>query len=115
MKLTLCPLSDVAGHAAEAESRNIRDLRAVAGRAWLNESWAGGGFCLRIFTRSHLINRKGIAFAQDRRPPERLSGIYEIASSHLGGYEMAEHGTADHHRIGVANFDSDRITSSAAE
>ena len=31
--------------------------------------------------RSHLINRKGAAFAQDRRPPECLSGIYEIASS----------------------------------
>ena len=34
-------------------------------------------------TRSHLINRKGIAFAKDRRPPERLSGIYEIASIEL--------------------------------
>ena len=31
-------------------------------------------------TRSGLKNRKIVAFAQDRRPPERLSGIYEIAS-----------------------------------
>ena len=31
-------------------------------------------------TRSHLINRKVTAFAQDRRPPERLSSIYEIDS-----------------------------------
>ena len=30
--------------------------------------------------RSGLKNRKGAAFAQDRRPPERLSGIYETAS-----------------------------------
>lgn len=33
------------------------------------------------FSRSHLINRKGVAFAQDRQPPERLSGIFETASS----------------------------------
>ena len=31
--------------------------------------------------RTHLINRKDITFAQDRRAMERLSGIYEIASS----------------------------------
>ena len=31
--------------------------------------------------RTHLINRKVVTVAQDRRPLERLSGIYEIASS----------------------------------
>ena len=35
---------------------------------------------LERLSRTHLINRKAAAFAQDRRPPERLSGIYEIAS-----------------------------------
>ena len=31
--------------------------------------------------RTHLINRKIVTFAQDRRPMEHLSDIYEIASS----------------------------------
>ena len=33
--------------------------------------------------RSGLKNRKVAAFAQDRRPPERLSGIYETASNNF--------------------------------
>ena len=32
-------------------------------------------------SRSGLKNRKIVAFAQDRRPPERLSGIFETASN----------------------------------
>jgi len=34
-----------------------------------------------ITFRSSLKNRKTVAFAQDRRPPERLSGIFKTASS----------------------------------
>ena len=34
----------------------------------------------RMLQRTHLINRKGVTFAQDRRPLERLSDIFETAS-----------------------------------
>ena len=34
-----------------------------------------------MLQRTHLINRKGVTFAQDRRPLERLSDIFETASS----------------------------------
>ena len=37
-----------------------------------------------ILLRSGLKNRKVIAFAQNRRSPERLSGIYETASEKFG-------------------------------
>ena len=33
-----------------------------------------------MLQRTHLINRKGVTFAQDRRPLERLSDIFETAS-----------------------------------
>ena len=34
-----------------------------------------------MLQRTHLINRKGVTFAQDRRPLERLSDIFETASN----------------------------------
>ena len=51
-RLTLCPLSDVAGHAAEIESRKIRDLRGAARPARLNESRVNGRIGRRLFSLS---------------------------------------------------------------
>jgi len=42
-----------------------------------------------LLARTHLINRKFLTFAQDRRPIEHLPGIYEIASNDLTGLPPA--------------------------
>ena len=49
-KLTLCPLSDVAGHAAEGGCRKIGDLPGEAGEVRLNESRVRGRAGRRLFS-----------------------------------------------------------------
>ena len=41
-------------------------------------------------SRTHLINRRAATFAQDRRPIEHPSDIYEIASSRYGIMSVIE-------------------------
>ena len=57
----------------------IRNVLVIGIGAWVTLApiWS------KKLARSGLKNRKIVAFAQDRRPLERLSGIYEIASRFL--------------------------------
>ena len=69
------------GEPEEEIAKVARAFRAVL-RAALEE-----GEPKEEIARSSLKNRKSVAFAQDRQPPERLSGIYEIASEVTEDFE----------------------------
>ena len=83
-KLTLCTLSDVAGHAAEYESRNIRDLRGEAGQARLNKSWVkrpGGRRLFRSACKSTSAKTPQFSCARLPRPWNPLSLLLLLSLS----------------------------------
>jgi len=69
-KLTHCPLSDVAGSAAETRSRKIRDLRGEARPARLNKSRVKRPNSRRLFS----LDRRAAARTR-RQGPARTSGL----------------------------------------
>ena len=74
-------MSTGTGESAAERSADRESTTRISSRPTILSGWSACCTPAGGETRAHLINRKVVTFAQDRRPIGYLSDIYEIASS----------------------------------